>query len=143
MNEVFEIQPQKGFSSLLFGSSMNDAEKLLGKPEEVVLIDDIDDYPATVWHYWDKGYSLFFDEKDGKSFFNVEIDNIKAELWGKKVFTLNERQIIDLMKNEGIHQYETETEEWGEKRVTFDEVNMDFYFENNNLVSINYGRIIK
>ena len=53
MSEVFEIQPEKGFSSLLFGSSMKDAEQIFGKPEEVVFIDDIDNYPTTVWHYWE------------------------------------------------------------------------------------------
>ena len=31
--------------------------------------------------------------------------------------------------------------EWGEKRVTYEDLNIDFYFENNKLAAINYGKI--
>ena len=141
MGELLEILPGKGFCKLLFGSSMAQAEQIFGKYEEVATFDDIDEYKSTVWHYWERGFSLFFDEKEPKLFCCIEIDNLESEMWGKKIFYLKEKQIIELLKSKGIKNYETEKQEWGEKRITFDEINIDFYFENNNLVSINYGKI--
>ena len=115
-----EIKPGIGISTLLFGMSMAEVEMELGKPEEIVKLDDIKEFQSTVWHYWDNGFSLFFDEQDNKRFCCVEIDNSDTSIWGKNIFTLNENQIIELFKTKGIFHYETEMEEWGEKRVSFD-----------------------
>jgi len=125
---------------MVFGAAMTDIEHILGKPDEVELLDDIDDCQSTVWHYWDQGFSIFFDENNSQLFGCVEIDNEEAILWGKKIFLLNEQQIIDLFKSKNYPQYETEVHEWGEKRLSFDEANIDFYFEKNKLTSINYGK---
>ena len=140
MKKTLEILPGKGFCSLLFGSSMEEAEKMFGIPEETAVLDDIDDHQSTVWHYWENGFTLFFDTMKVPKFCCVEIDNEETELWGSKIFALKEKQIIELLKSKGFKTFETEKEEWGEKRITFDEINIDFYFENNKLVSINYGK---
>jgi len=140
LSQRFEIKPVLGLSDLLFGASMLDAEKVFGKAEESEFLDDIEDCESTVWHYWEKGFSLFFDEKSEQIFCCVEIDNEEVILWGQKIFDLSEKQIIDLFKSKGISAFETELHEWGEKRLSFDEVNIDFYFEKNKLSSINYGK---
>jgi len=141
-DSIFDIQPGIGFSSLAFGSYMQDAENIFGKPEEIVLLDEIEDYQSTVWHYWNCGFSLFFDETDYKKFSSVEINNNETLVWGQKMFSLTEKQIIELFQKKGVNQYEIEKEEWGEKRLTFDVLNIDFYFEKTKLVSVNYGKII-
>ena len=140
MKTELEIKPGTGLSSLLFGATMADAEKAFGKAEEIEVLDDIEDCEATVWHYWDCGFTLFFDQHNNQLFNCVEIDNMDAELWGKKIFDLNEKQIIELFKSKGIIKYETELHDWGEKRLSFDDANIDFYFEKNKLSSINYGK---
>lgn len=134
----FEIKPCIGFSALLFGASMADAEIVFGKTDEVQLIDEIEEFQTTVWHYWDNGFTLFFDERNNQLFNCVEIDNFEAQLWGQKIFDLKEKQIIELFKSKGFTVYETEQHEWGEKRLSFDDVNIDFYFEKNKLKSLNY-----
>lgn len=140
LSTQLEIKPCIGLSNMVFGAAMPDIEKILGKPDEIELLDDIDDCQSTVWHYWDQGFSIFFDENNSQLFGCVEIDNEEATLWGKKIFLLNEQQIIDLFKSKNYSQYETEVHEWGEKRLSFDEANIDFYFEKNKLSSINYGK---
>ena len=140
MSSIFEIKPVLGLSDLLFGASMADAEKVFGKAEESEFLDDIEDCQSTVWHYWEQGFSLFFDEKTEQIFCCVEIDNEDVILWGQKIFDFSEKQIIDLFKSKGITEFETELHEWGEKRLSFDEANIDFYFEKNKLSSINYGK---
>lgn len=138
MKTKLEIKPGIGLSSLLFGASMEEAEKTFGKPEDAQLIDDIEEFKTTVWHYWETGFTLFFDEQNKKLFNCAEIDNEEALLWGKKVFELKEKQIIDLFQENGITLYESEQHDWGEKRLSFDEANIDFYFEKSRLISINF-----
>ncbi len=136
-----EIKPGIGISILTFGSSMADAEKAFGKPEEIASLNEIEEYQSIVWHYWEKGFSLFFDEQKGQEFCCVEIEHPETTMWGSLIFKLKEKEIIELFKAKGIARYDSETHEWGEKRVSFDEVNIDLYFENNKLVSVNYGKI--
>ncbi len=136
-----EIKPGAGLSPLLFGATMNDAEKFFGKTQEAQLIDDIEEFPTTVWHYWTMGFTLFFDEQNSRLFYSVEIDNFDTVLWNQKIFDFKEKQIIELFKSKGITLYETERQDWGENRLSFDQANIDFYFEKNKLISINYGRL--
>jgi hypothetical protein len=134
-----QIKPCIGLATLIFGTTMTDIEMILGKADAIELLDDIEDCQSTVWHYFEKGFSLFFDENKNQVFCSVEIDNPEVELWGQKVFSLKEKQVIELFKTKAITDYETEVHEWGEKRLSFDSANIDFYFERNKLVSINYG----
>ncbi|MDF2438671.1 MAG: hypothetical protein K0Q95_3047 [Bacteroidota bacterium] len=136
----FEIKPCIGLSGIPFGSSMADIEKILGQPEETEILDDMEDCQSTVWHFWNYGFSLFFDENSQQRFGCVEIDNENTTLWGKKIFQLSEKEIIALFREKNYTEYETEVHEWGEKRLSFDAANIDFYFEKNKLSSINYGK---
>ena len=138
--EILEIKPCIGLSNVPFGASMSEVELILGQAEEIELLDDLEDCNSTVWHYWEQGFSLFFDENNRQIFGCVEIDNKEAILWGKKIFEMSEKEIIELFKNKNFPQYETEVHEWGEKRLSFDAANIDFYFEKNKLISINYGK---
>ena len=115
---------------------MAEVQELFGAPDDTELLDEIENCCAIVWHYWDVGISFFFDENDEQRFSSVEI-----ELWGLPVFTLTEKRVIELFKSNGILLYETELQEWGERRLSFDNENIDFYFEKNKLTSVNYGRI--
>ena len=140
MPKNLEIKPCIGLSDVVFGCGMKDVEAQLGKPEESELLDDVEESKSTVWHYWKYGFSVFFDEQNHQLFCCIEIDNEDAVLWGEKIFTMNETQIINLFKSKNITQYETELHEWGEKRLSFDDANIDFYFEKDELSSINYGK---
>lgn len=135
-----EIKLLRGFCNLNFGQSVTEAEQLFGAPEEsVVLEDDILNASSYVMHYWDQGFSLFFDNHKNKVFNSVEVDNPETLLFNEKVFTLKENQLIALLKLNGYPLTDTEHHEWGEKRISFDDANLDCYFENGRLVSINFG----
>ncbi len=142
MNSNYRINLLKGFSDLIFGQSIAEAEKVFGKAEETQeLNDDILETSCTVLHYWDSGFSLFFDNKQSKKFSSVEVDNEETLLFSSKVFELKEKQLVDLMKEQGYTLSDTEQQEWGERRISFDEAGLDCYFENGKLTSINFGVI--
>ena len=140
MNFNFEIHLLKGFGEFNFGQTAEEAFKLFGEPEETqTLEDDILKTSSYVMHYWSFGVSLFFDNNKNKTFTSIEIDNQGTVLFGQKIFTINEKALIELMKQNGQTLSETEQHTWGEKRLSFDEAGLDCYFENNKLSSINFG----
>lgn len=142
MNFISQINLLKGYCNFNFGQTAKDAELFFGKPEEVqVLNDEILDASSTVLHYWEKGFSLFFDNKNFNKFSSVEVDNEDTLLFGEKIFQLKEQQLIDLMKKNNFSLSDSEMQDWGEKRLSFDEAGLDCYFENGHLVSINFGVI--
>jgi hypothetical protein len=137
-----QINLLKGFCTLNFGVSAVDAELVFGKPEEIQVLDDsILETSCTVYHYWESGFSLFFDNKNAMKFGSVEVDNEDTLLFGKELFSLTEQQVIDLMKEHNYTLTDTEKQDWGEKRLSFDEAGLDCYFENGRLSSINFGVI--
>lgn len=137
-----QINLLSGFSNYKFGQSIAEAELVFGKAEETQVLDDpILETSCTVLHYWDLGFSLFFDNKNFKKFSSVEVDNDETTLFSQTVFKLKEVQLIELMKENNFTLTDTEQQEWGEKRISFDEAGLDCYFENGKLVSINFGVI--
>jgi len=137
-----EIKLLKGFCSVNFGETIETIVKIFGEPEEIqTLEDEILKTSSTVYHYWDQGFSLFFDNTRNKTFCSVEIDNRDTLLFNTKLFSLKEKELVELMKINGFGLSDTEVHEWGEKRVSFDSAGLDCYFENNKMVSVNFGII--
>jgi hypothetical protein len=130
----------KHFGGLPFGASEKDAVAIFGEPEEKETLEAIDGSFSAVWHYWSKGFSLFFDQPQGGHFCCVEADSsVSLRLWDTGLFDLNETQLKALFKLKGFRDMDEENHEWGEKRVSFDDAMADFYFEKGELVSINFG----
>lgn len=142
MLDTIEIKPKEGLSKLKFYITMNDVSKHLGEAEEIESIDEGENNKTVIWHYWDKGISLFFDVNHNNIFTCAEVDNEQATLWGNKIFEYNEEQVIQLCKSKGFKEIDMEQDVSGEKRVSFDDALIDFYFENDTLISINYGVLI-
>lgn len=142
MTTTYQINLLKGFSDFNFGQTIAEAEKIFGKAEETQeLTDDILETSCTVLHYWDYGFSLFFDNKHSKKFSSVEVDNEDTILFSDKVFAMKEKDLIASMKEKGYALSDSEQQEWGERRISFDEAGLDCYFENGKLISINFGVI--
>jgi hypothetical protein len=133
----------KSFGPLPFGASDKDALKTFGEPEEKEIMEGIDGSISTVWHYWAKGFTLFFDGPNTDRFSCAEIDSsLQLKMWDIPVFSLNEPQLKELFKQNGFKELDEEFHEWGEKRITFDDAMADFYFENGIMVSVNFSTMI-
>ena len=139
MNEILEIKPMQGIGSLKFGASSDEVAKYFGKAEEVEETEAVEEFKTIIWHYWSKGCSVFFDEENNLLFSSIEIDNRSAVLWGKPIFEMKEAEIVKLFKKNGFIEIDSELHEWGERRVSFDDAMVDFYFEDDALTSINYS----
>jgi hypothetical protein len=137
-----QINLLKGFCTLNFGVSAVDAELVFGKPEEIQVLDDtILETSCTVYHYWDSGFSLFFDNKNSMRFGSVEVDNEDTLLFGQKLFSLTEQQLIDLMKQHNYTLTDTENRIGAKSVSVLMKRGLDCYFENGRMSSVNFGVI--
>lgn len=136
-----EILLLDGLDDLKFGDLPDNVEKILGKPGEIENLGEEadEDLDTILWNYDKEGLSVFFEGKNNHVLSCFETDNRDATLFGQKVFEMNEEEITKLMNKEGLTQIDSEVEEWGEKRVSFDEALIDFYFQDGKLVTVNWG----
>jgi len=138
---TYTIQLKKGFNDLPFGATADEAKKHFGDPSEIeVLEDDGDNEPETeLWYYDEQSFSLFFEGDPDLVLTSIEINNQETTLFGKKIFDMNEDQIIQLMKEHDYLEMYTEDEEWGERLLSFEDALIDFYFEDKKLVTVNWS----
>lgn len=140
---TLEIKPLIGFGDLKFGTTQSDVENFLGEPEEIEdLPGEVDESDAEVWNYWDDGHTVFFEKDLGGRCTCFETDNDTSTLFGKHVFDMTEAQLTEHMKANGYDEVDAEDEEWGERRVSFTDAVMDFYFESDRLISVSWGVLI-
>ena len=137
----YNIQLKKGLNELPFGARPEEVNKHFGEPSEIeVLEKEMEDEPDTeLWYYDEESFSLFFEGEPDLVLTSIEINNQETLLFGKKIFDLNEDQIIELMQSNGYSEMYTEDEEWGEKLLSFEDALIDFYFEDGKLVTVNWS----
>ncbi len=138
-----EIKPLEGFGVLEFGATPKEVFEYLGQPDEDEVFEDEEEGDTTVYHFWDLQVSAFFENEEEPGLINIETDNPDATLFGKQIFTLKEDEVIKLMKDNGFSEIDTEImeseEDENEKRVSFDDAMIDFFFEDDKLSAVSWG----
>lgn len=132
------IKPKKGIGDIEFGMPVEEVVKILGQADEVENIDNAADESTTVLRYNDDGLTLFC-EGENPTVSCIDVSNEDCTLFGESVFDLDERQLVALMVKNNLTEQDVDEEDWGERRVTFNEGNIDFYYDNGELVSIILG----
>lgn len=136
MNLAIDIK--KGIGDLSFRMPVEEVSALLGKADEVENIDNAADEPTTVLRYNELGLTLFF-EGENPELACIDVANEECTLFGAEVFDMEERQIVELMVKNGYAEQDVDEEDWGERRVSFPEGDIDFFFDEGELVSIVMG----
>ncbi|MBP7679077.1 MAG: hypothetical protein KA096_01475 [Bacteroidales bacterium] len=137
-----DILPKQGFGEIMFGETSEKVIKLLGQPEDVENIEDVDGFNTVVLYYYEKGITIFFEGKEKSVVACVEIENPEATMYGKRIFEMTEKDIVALMKEKGFEVAETEMETTGERRVSYDDAMIDFFFLDGDLVVVNWGVLV-
>lgn len=132
------IKIKDGIGDLHFSMPVEEIVKILGTADEVENIDNAADESTTVLRYNDIGLTLFC-EGDNPTLACIDVANEECTLFGENVFDLDERDLVNLMVKNNITEQDVDEEDWGERRVTFNEGNIDFYYDNGELVSIILG----
>jgi hypothetical protein len=142
INKPIEIRLKKGIGEINFGASPEDVYAVFGEPQEVENLEMDDDHATLITHYIDKDIALFFVNSEKPCLECVESSNRDTTLFGKKIFLLSECEIISLLKENGYENYEQDNEVWGEKRLTFEDAMIDFYFDDKLLSVISWGVLV-
>jgi hypothetical protein len=133
------IDPEVGFGQLTFGLTMNQVKSLIGEPNEVEVINEKEADEAIVWHFDNLDISVFFETGEIPRMSSVEVFNVNATIWDYRLFDYKEAEIVAFIKSKGFESEDAEVHEWGERRLSFDDLNLDLYFENDILVTVSYG----
>ena len=137
-----EIKPKEGFGEIKFGESSDHITAILGEAEEVEIIEDDDEFNTIILNYWEEGISAFFEGVENSVLSCLETDIPESTLFGKKVFDLDEEQIITLMEEHGFEVAESEEDEEGERRISYDDALIDFFFHEGELIAVNWGVLV-
>ena len=135
----FTIELKKGIGNLMFDMTLDKVKQILGEPTEMETIDNGMEEETLVLHYDDQNLTLFF-EGETKLLDCIDTDNEETILFGQKIYTMDEKEIAQLMISNNYFAEDIETESWGERRVTFIEGNIDFFFEKDELMSVVFGK---
>lgn len=133
------INIKQGLGDVRFNMPVEEVVALLGNADEVENIDNAADEPTTVLRYNNHGITLFF-EGENPVLACLDVSNEECTLFDKRIFDMNERQLVELMVANKYLEQDVDEEEWGERRVSFPEGNIDFFFDEGELVSIIIGQ---
>ena len=139
---TLDIVPKKGFGEILFGDTSEKVITLLGQPEDIENIEDVDGFNTVVLYYYEQGITIFFEGREKSVVACIEIENPDAVMFGKTIFDMTEQDIISLMKEKGYEVAEMELETTGERRVSYDDAMIDFFFLEGDLVVVNWGVLV-
>ena len=132
------ISLKQGYGDILFDMPVEEVVALIGNPSEVESIDNAEGESTTVLRY-DEKLTLFF-EGENPTLACIDIYDEEALLFDQEIFDLNEKELVQLMVANKYFEQDVENEDWGERRVTFGEGNIDFFFEDDEMVSIIIGK---
>jgi hypothetical protein len=139
---TLEIIPKAGFGEIHFGDSSEKVTSILGQPEDIDNIEDVDGFPTVVLYYYEHGITIFFEGREKSVAACFETENAEATMFGKTIFKMTKQDIIDLMTSKGYEVAEMEVEITGEHRVSYDDAMIDFFFDDGNLVVVNWGVLV-
>jgi len=139
---TFDIAPKQGFGEIRFGDLSEKVIKLLGEPEDVENIEDVDGFNTVVLYYYEQGITVFFEGREKSVVACIETENPDSVMFGKTIFSMTQEDIISLMKEKGFEVAEIEMETSGERRVSYDDAMIDFFFLDGDLVVVNWGVLV-
>jgi hypothetical protein len=139
---TLDIIPKLGFGEIQFGDDSGKVITLLGQPEDVENIEDVDGFNTVVLYYYELGITVFFEGREKSVVACVETENPDAVMFGKSIFQMTEKDIIAFMKEKGFEVAEIEMETTGERRVSYDDAMIDFFFLDGDLIVVNWGVLV-
>ena len=137
-----QILLKKGMDEILFGCTPEIVRAEFGDPEDVEELESAIDgnVESIVWNYPEAGLNFFFDAVNGEpTLSTIESDNLETVLFNARIFNITRDNIIGLMEENGYSEMDEDDETWGEHRVTFDDAQIDFYFDDQELTLVSWS----
>ena len=134
----YTINIKEGLDEVQFGMPVEEVVALLGNADEVECVDNAADETTTILHYEEGALTLFF-EGENPTLECIDLSIEDATLFGENVFDMSEKEIVQLMVKNNYFEQDADEEAWGERRISFGEGNIDFFFEDDELLAVVFG----
>lgn len=137
----------QGIGDLRFGMPKDDVKSILGDPDEIEQYtdDEDDDNKTETWHYDELELSVSFDELTDWILATIAVSSIDFEFEGLKLIGLDYENVMKKISKLDLGEETKEDipEEDGIKQllVSFDDVSVSFWFEDEILSEIIWGPI--
>lgn len=141
--ENFTIEPLKGYGEIPFGMTLDEAVKMLGMPNFYEELNDMEETEnrSIYYEYDDLQTNIYFEGITKSVVACFETENENATLYGKKVFDLDQKAVIEMMKAKGFNELEQEAED-GELRISFEDALIDFFFDEEGMTAVSWGVLV-
>lgn len=123
-----------GFGSIKFGTKKDEVASYFGEPEKISKNGESPN-KVIAWHYWDRDYSIYFDENKKYVFSSMTIQDQNVELFGKKIFRLSIDEIKELFLENGFNEFCEEKGDDGSVDLTILDAACIAFFEKNGALS--------
>lgn len=137
-----QILLKKGLGEIHFGCTPELVRAVIGEPEDVEELENPIDgnVESIVWNYPEEGLNFFFDAANGEpALSTIESDNLETVLFNSKIFNISRDMIVSLLEENGYTGLDEDDETWGEHRVTFEDAQIDFYFDDQELTLVSWS----
>lgn len=138
------IEPLKGYGDIKFGMSVEEIIRMFGEPsnhEELEPLMEENENYCILYDYDDEDLSIYFEGVSSIVVVNISTKNEDATLFGERIYDMDRNQIVDLMKKNGYKFFEEEEQE-GDTCIIYDELMLDFYFKDGELIDVLWGVIV-
>lgn len=143
MNNIV-IEPLKGYGDIKFGMSIDEIVGIFGEPsnlEEMEPLAEGNKNVSILYDYDDEDFSLYFEGVSSMVVASISTQNEEATLFGERIYEMNRNEIVEMMKQNGYKDFEIEEQD-GDTCIVYDELMLDFYFIDGELVDVLWGVII-
>jgi hypothetical protein len=138
-----EINLLKGISDIEFGITKDIFIEKKGAKGAFEIIEEEGELKTEAIYLEEDDCTLYFEGAETEMIFTAcETENTKAKLFGEDIFKKSEAEIKQIMADRKFIEIEEDIEEWGEKRLSYYDAMVDFFFEGKKLVSISWGILI-
>lgn len=140
----FVIEPLKGYGDIRFGMSVEEIVAVFGMPsnnEQLESLLEGNENYSVLYDYDDEGVSICFEGVEKAVVASISTSNEYAVLFGERVYEMNRKQIIDLMRRNGYKEFDEEEQD-GDTCLIYEELMLDFYFNNDELIDVVWGVIV-
>lgn len=133
-----KIIPKKGLKInsawLLFGTSMKDIKRILGKANKIYTTDD----DNIRWQYYDYFIELSFEKNDNYALGWIEVYNKSLEIFDQKFIGKNKDEVVEYFNSkvcevpeyEDYHSFES---------IFYEKIWVELQFQFDKLYNINFG----
>lgn len=145
MADLQNIILGRGLGDLLFGSSREKSELVLGEPDKIDRYSyDREGLDKTeAWFYQDLGLSLHFDGQENFKLGTLEVSSDQFLLNGERLINRSKDDVLSFVKNQKLGDYDSEDVSCVEfpdyELLTFDDVSLNLWFESGVLSEIQWS----